>query len=513
MSNRCRETDAYFFCSINILNNKVLDMIIYNENRHNIFIPSGLGGSFNDCDYRYNEGYAEGYDDGYDEGYADGYEAGLSEKSPMYFMAEEEGCAVSMIHYRGNQPEGLQYLMNGIDWIDWNGEEVPLDMGEKMYVRCTKLNHHTSETNNIYSTFSFAGRVGAYGSVKSMDNYGDIPSRNAFYALFRNSTLTKAPILDYEYATYYCFAYMFLNCVNLIEAPELPMQHSTTDSNGAFMCMLEGCINLTKAPSSINVETLYAQGCYYMFEGCVNLTKAPIIYAKNVGDDGARHMFSSCHKLNELTSYVDEVGTNGWYRWLNSVAPIGVLFNHGTYEYEKDSASGIPTGWIECRDAYNEGEFYALNTGVAFENEASWKSMPYLYKDNNRLTYVMKKDDSKVNYMASDDAYNTILNGYYCSPKATTVIVEANRVEGVQYRLTVVDTSDSGLNRHVSSNWHNLPSSGDISFRYSLSATTEHQILVEFKMADGSNMTRDIAERLNTQVYYTFNDMSPMSLE
>ncbi|MBO6000510.1 MAG: Ig domain-containing protein, partial [Spirochaetales bacterium] len=109
------------------------------------------------------------------------------------------------------------------------------------------------------------------------------------------SNLKMAPDLLATTAVSYCFHYMFSDCTSLEEAPELP---ATTLADSCYDSMFENCTSLKKAPAL--PATTMVEDCYLnMFAGCTSLTSAPELPSTSLFYHCYYGMFDGCTSLKE----------------------------------------------------------------------------------------------------------------------------------------------------------------------------------------------------------------------
>ena len=109
------------------------------------------------------------------------------------------------------------------------------------------------------------------------------------------SNLKTAPDLLATTAVYNCYHYMFSDCTSLEEAPELP---ATTLDNSCYDSMFENCTSLKKAPAL--PATTMVEDCYLnMFAGCTSLTVAPELPSTSLYYHCYYGMFEGCTSLKE----------------------------------------------------------------------------------------------------------------------------------------------------------------------------------------------------------------------
>ena len=197
--------------------------------------------------------------------------------------------------------ETLEFSINGSkEWeklgtntIDFGGELGSLRL------RGRNSNGTGNDFNN-HSTIYFGNEnpVACSGDIRTLLDYANIETVNtsnaSFYYLFENcSNLIQAPELPATILAKGCYAGMFYNCSNLTQAPELP---ATTLASNCYSYMFNGCTSLTQAPE-LPAMTL-ASNCYsYMFNGCTSLTQAPELPATTLASDCYSAMFLNCSNL------------------------------------------------------------------------------------------------------------------------------------------------------------------------------------------------------------------------
>lgn len=168
----------------------------------------------------------------------------------------------------------LEYSIDGKCW-------KPYAIGETIYLLENKLSFRAGETGNKrfskapdgYYQFRISGEVAAKGNIMSL--------------LDRSCRNNAVPS--------YAFFGLFVECIGLNEAPELP---ATVLAEGCYAYMFYGCTSLKKAPALPAI--VMAKGCYAcMFSGCTSLIEVPVLPATELADMCYRHMFSGCTSLAE----------------------------------------------------------------------------------------------------------------------------------------------------------------------------------------------------------------------
>ena len=230
-----------------------------------------------------------------------------------------------------NYAKSLQYSLNKKTWttITLDNHTMPLYPGEKIYFRNDSGYFNWCEYDNMgyaYTQFYCGENYAVGGNVMSLIDYNNMDtaqlSDGCFNRLFYESEyLTDASKLILPNKTApNCFKQMFYNCSKLTKAPELP-------------------------------ATELSERCYKeLFYGCTSLVNAPELPAKSLSYECYRELFYGCSKLNSLTVYADyNSSLDCTTDWLSGVASLGTFRNLGSATYEKDSPSGVPSGWIEVK--------------------------------------------------------------------------------------------------------------------------------------------------------------------
>ena len=277
---------------------------------------------------------------------------------PDYFYIENTYAGTNIISLGDNQQvlqpfSDLQYSKDKDNWTTFTPSTTALDIslnqGEKLYIRGDANLGHV----RLQISGSESHNVG--GNINTLINYNDpnnvVLSSTAFEYLFKDDTkLTSASNLTLPATTLAiaCYASMFQGCTSLTTAPtELP---ATTLAQTCYQFMFLGCTSLTSTP--ILPATTLANDCYrYMFSDCTSLVNGPSLPATTLKNYCYEGMFSGCTSLNSITVYADDISaTDCTTDWLSGVASSGTFRNLGSATYEKDSPSGIPSGWTEVKN-------------------------------------------------------------------------------------------------------------------------------------------------------------------
>ena len=195
-----------------------------------------------------------------------------------------------------------QYSLNGTDWneLPANTKTPAISSGEKIYFKAEGL---TPNEKFGIGTFTVSKRFNLSGTVMSMlfgdeaQGKTDLTGYNyAFSNLFRYCTGLVSVSKNFLSATTLsknCYYAMFLNCSELVQAPELP---ATTLADSCYAGMFNGCTLLVQAPEL--PATTLAGGCYNsMFRDCTSLTTTPELPATTLADSCYAGMFNGCTLL------------------------------------------------------------------------------------------------------------------------------------------------------------------------------------------------------------------------
>ena len=220
----------------------------------------------------------------------------------------------------------LSYKKNNENWSEQlNTFTISVIKGDVVQFKGinAQLNDGTNKAKGFKATASF----NVYGNSMSL-SYGDdfIGKTESvgsdFCKLFSGcSNLIDASklILPITNIKNSCYSQMFMNCGNLITAPELPATSvgrygygemfagctslavapklpATTLNDYCYYAMFRGCTSLTTAPEL--PATYLAPYCYYvMFNGCTGLTISPELPATTLANYCYQNMFSNCTSL------------------------------------------------------------------------------------------------------------------------------------------------------------------------------------------------------------------------
>ena len=157
-------------------------------------------------------------------------------------------------------------------------------------------------------------------TVALPDNYlpATTIAKECYHDMFKNTGVTKAPVLPATTLEFYCYRGMF-----------------------------SGCTSLNTVPSNMLPATTLAYGCYQiLFSDCLSLINAPVLPATVLTDYCYSIMFRGT-QVTEITTYADDISASNCLKdWLITVPATGTFHNLGSATYPSGS-SGIPSGWTE----------------------------------------------------------------------------------------------------------------------------------------------------------------------
>ena len=264
------------------------------------------------------------------------------------------------------------------NYLDVNSETTPQSY---MFYRLFYINEYIVDASNLrlsYTTLAKSCYYSMFEGCTSLNTAPKLPATilapNCYDSMFWGCTkLTTAPALPAITLASYCYNGMFRDCTSLTTAPELPV---TTLTPKCYSSMFSGCTSLTTAPAlpaTTLVDSCYdsmffgctslttaptlpattlANYCYNnMFRDCTSLTTAPTLPATTLAESCYKYIFYRCENLNSIIVYADDISATDCTKyWLYGVASSGTFHNLGTAIYEKNSTSGIPSGWTEVKN-------------------------------------------------------------------------------------------------------------------------------------------------------------------
>jgi len=266
----------------------------------------------------------------------------LDENIPLTFTAIEADSSIKLSKTGSPTTSGLQYsLDNGNTWNEYIIDTIINlnNVNDNVQFKNTLDELSLNEYNYVH--FSMTGKIKSSGNIQSLLNYSESCKPYCFYRLFVSClSLVTAPELPSIILAKGCYDQMFRGCISLTKAPELP---ATILANACYLGMFLSCISLVDAPEL--PATTLAYQCYeQMFEGCTSLTKAPELPATILEGLCYTEMFSNCQKLNYIKVYFSEWNLVNTRDWVDYVSPSGTFVKPSSLP-EEYGKSRIPEGW------------------------------------------------------------------------------------------------------------------------------------------------------------------------
>jgi len=234
----------------------------------------------------------------------------------LTFEALEDGT-IAIVKNGAPTAVTCQYSTDGGEnWKAYSiGTTLKVKKNDIVKFKCTTTTWSSSTAN--YYQFVIPNKMDVYGDILSLRyNSTSIPNY-VYYKLFADCKIVHADLLKLTGATatiYGCTG-MFMNCTELVSAPELP---ATTLNTYCYQQMFYGCVSLRKAPD-LPAKGLQSNCYYQMFYGCGLI-------------DGIRMLGSE---------YVSS--SNVFTDWLKNVAPVGTLYKSSLLT--TNMVPLIPAGW------------------------------------------------------------------------------------------------------------------------------------------------------------------------
>ena len=234
-----------------------------------------------------------------DNAYKDGYNDGSNKNGYFTIEVISAGTLSISVSTISASSKTIEYKLNDGNWIDRTSHSVTdilVNNGDIVELRGNNLDLGNGDSDNMSfgrSTCKFNVR----GNIMSLVDKNNFTQLTAITGTFRNlfadcTGLTDASrlILPATSLSHFCYTYMFNNCRNLTDAPELP------------------------------AETLVPYCYEYMFNNCNSLT----------------HIKCLATDISALYS------TNNW---VNGVAASGTFVKKEGVEWPI-GISGIPENWV-----------------------------------------------------------------------------------------------------------------------------------------------------------------------
>lgn len=143
---------------------------------------------------------------------------------PLTFTAEEANSTLKISKSQSSAPTlNLEYKLNNSGWTPYTQENTITlaNVGDKVQMRATEAGNATFSSNGSdYNRFIMTGKIAASGNIQSL----------------LDQTMTRMDVLSY------CYTYMFINCLALTQAPELP---ATALAKSCYGGMFYNCTYIT----------------------------------------------------------------------------------------------------------------------------------------------------------------------------------------------------------------------------------------------------------------------------
>lgn len=241
-----------------------------------------------------------------------------TKNEPLCFTALEDVASVSF-NFSGTTNLEYRYS-NDASWSGMtSGSSYSITKDSKIYVRAKSsitLNTHISGNGK----FSCCGNImSLLGEQETAFPVG------IFKGLFSGCTsLVSAKNLELpDIVSTSGYTAMFLNCSNLISAPELP---ATELKTSCYESMFEGCTRLLTTPTILQGETLKEKCYFQMFKNCFNISETPKINARSMeGSRCCEGMFMNCTCLQKASPLLsDNVVDNGYEKMFENCTSLQV---------------------------------------------------------------------------------------------------------------------------------------------------------------------------------------------
>lgn len=360
--------------------------------------------------------------------------------------AKEEGTTDVTFKYT-YATGGIQYISDDLgvtDWTNYDGSTLHLSQGNVVYFKGTRTDCNCSGNTQLFTANKvcyIAGDItsllsdpqtlpasafrGAFSQKNTKDSGNSQgkddekpqaitvdPSKPADYVNWVDIDPTDPLILPATTAAE-CYMDMFLGCISLTHAPDLP---ATELADKCYFRMFHSCFNLTSMPYLPSVVTMSGSStrrryCYQMFQSCTGITalteplpvgenstlqrgcfedmfahctsltnvipgllpattlasdcyrgmfqdtaitSAPYLLAETLVSHCYRYMFNGCKSLAYIKCYTRTNVTSDGYtqNWLSNAKSSGDFhYRDGTtWNRQSSTIYGIPSGWNAIPD-------------------------------------------------------------------------------------------------------------------------------------------------------------------
>lgn len=148
-----------------------------------------------------------------------------------------------------------------------------------------------------------------------------------------------------------CYTNMFGSCTSLATAPEICAttfwdSYYSNVSEGSCNGMFTNCRSLETPPSVLKPKVLGKSSYMGMFNGCSAMKESPVIEAETLADMSLDGMFQGCSLLSSITCLAtSNVTTSSTLNWVSGVSRTGTFVKSSSMNSWSTGKDGIPSGW------------------------------------------------------------------------------------------------------------------------------------------------------------------------
>lgn len=222
------------------------------------------------------------------------------EEKPLTFKATADNQSVTLSAIGSPNTNNFAYNKNNTGWYSYSvGTTIELNQGDT--VSFSGNTQVLSKDSSNYYKFVTVGPLIASGNVMSLVNWATLleaDNTDTFTNLFRESTITRPPVLPAETLSQRCYYSMFRECPNLTATPILPVT-DVSECDSCYENMFANCSSLVSAsPISAATFDMADRAMCKMFSGCINLVEMPDMNPlSGMGGGCCSAMFQHCHSL------------------------------------------------------------------------------------------------------------------------------------------------------------------------------------------------------------------------
>lgn len=253
----------------------------------------------------------------------------VTDASNLYVPLTVEAITAGKIKISNPLKKTIKYSKNDAAKTESkaNPIEIAVVAGDKVQLYGNNAVYYDSKTDKCTA-------IGGSGKGFECKVYGNIMSLIDENNFAQATTLTKA----------FAFRQLFYSNQALTDASNLLLP-ATTLTTGCYRSMFMNCFNLIAAPD-LPAENL-TNTCYTgMFSGCFSLTTAPKLPAGLLTSSCYSSMFDGCSKLDTVTCLATDIEAyNSTHAWLKKVAETGTFTKANDMTDWPEGESGIPDGW------------------------------------------------------------------------------------------------------------------------------------------------------------------------